>query len=121
MLSNEKHWSNGDRFLSALVLKAIEDFFKWAQDAFDCFWGLLPVLPEYVFHKLVSGIEVLPVAAGASFFAEQVTRSVNTPSVVYFASTFQIGPGVTMVPAARICCDSSSGVSRLSVEVMYGD
>ncbi|MCT7418392.1 hypothetical protein [Pseudomonas aeruginosa] len=38
------------------ALKAIEDFFKWAQDAFDYFWELLPVLPEYVFHKLVSGI-----------------------------------------------------------------
>lgn len=38
------------------ALKAIEDFFKWAQDAFDYFWELLPVLPEYVFHRLVSGI-----------------------------------------------------------------
>lgn len=26
------------------ALKAIEDFFKWAQDAFDYFWELLPVL-----------------------------------------------------------------------------
>ncbi|MCT7417835.1 hypothetical protein [Pseudomonas aeruginosa] len=53
------------------ALKAIEDFFKWAQDAFDYFWELLPVLPEYVFHKLVSGIvkffQWLPVP---DFFAQ---------------------------------------------------
>ncbi|MCT7418412.1 hypothetical protein [Pseudomonas aeruginosa] len=38
------------------ALKAIEDFFKWAQDAFDYFWELLPVLPEYVFFTSLSPV-----------------------------------------------------------------
>ncbi|WHV10207.1 hypothetical protein M2I83_16325 [Pseudomonas aeruginosa] len=61
------------------ALKAIEDFFKWAQDAFDYFWELLPVLPEYVFHRLVSGIvkffQWLPVP---DFFTQAVMRSSDT-------------------------------------------
>ncbi|WP_241507518.1 hypothetical protein [Pseudomonas aeruginosa] len=87
------------------ALKAIEDFFKWAQDAFDYFWELLPVLPEYVFHKLVSGIvKFFQWAAGAGIsLRRQVTRSSQyRPSVVYFANAFQIGPGVTMVLGAYL-------------------
>lgn len=34
------------------ALKAIEDFFKWAQDAFDYFWELLPVLLSMCFTGL---------------------------------------------------------------------
>ncbi|MCT7417846.1 hypothetical protein [Pseudomonas aeruginosa] len=80
------------------ALKAIEDFFKWAQDAFDYFWELLPVLPEYVFHKLVSGIvkffQWLPVPVS---LRRQVTRSSQYRRRWCISPMhFQIGPGVTV-------------------------
>ncbi|MCT7418381.1 hypothetical protein [Pseudomonas aeruginosa] len=62
----------------------------------------------------------LPGLTVPDFFAQAGNAFQSIPpSVVYFANAFQIGPGVTMVWTPG--CDSSSGVSRLSVEVMYGD
>ncbi|WHV73950.1 DUF2523 family protein [Pseudomonas aeruginosa] len=71
---------------------------------FDYFWELLPVLPEYVFHRLVSGIvkffQWLPVP---DFFTQAGNAfQAIPPSVVYFANAFQIGPGVTMVLGAYL-------------------
>ncbi|EQB0423092.1 DUF2523 family protein [Pseudomonas aeruginosa] len=86
------------------ALKAIEDFFKWVQDAFDYFWELLTTFPQFVFHELVSGIvkffQWLPVP---EFFTQAGNAfQAIPPSVVYFANAFQIGPGVTMVLGAYL-------------------
>ncbi|MEW3788581.1 DUF2523 family protein [Pseudomonas aeruginosa] len=86
------------------ALKAIEDFFKWAQDAFDYFWNLLTVFPQWVFQQIVSGVvkffEWLPVP---DFFVTAGNAFQGIPpSVVYFANAFQIGPGVTMVLGAYL-------------------
>ncbi|HEJ5845481.1 DUF2523 domain-containing protein [Pseudomonas aeruginosa] len=86
------------------ALKAIDEFFKWVQDAFDYFGELLPVLPEYVFHRMTSAVvkffEWLPVP---DFFVTAGNAFQGIPpSVVYFANAFQIGPGVTMVLGAYL-------------------
>ncbi|WP_235550680.1 hypothetical protein [Pseudomonas aeruginosa] len=67
------------------ALKAIEDFFKWVQDAFDYFWELLTTFPQFVFYELVSGIvkffQWLPVP---DFFVQAGNAFQSIPpSVVY--------------------------------------
>lgn len=86
------------------IWDAFKSLFKWLGDAFDALIEFLMNLPAWVFSKLAEGIvsffESIPVP---DFFATAANAFGSVPSeVVYFAETFQIGTGVTMVLGAYL-------------------
>lgn len=96
--------------LSTIInyFKAIWDgflsLFDWLSDAYDSFIDFFKNLPEWIFGKVADAIvsfwEAFPVP---DVFATAASAFGNVPpSVVFFAQTFQIGPGVTMVLGAYL-------------------
>lgn len=97
-------------FLQTIInfFTAIWDTFKslfdWLNAAFDAFVDFLMNLPAWAFSKISEGIvsffDSIPVP---DFFATVSQAFDSIPSdVVFFAQTFQIGPGLTMVLGAYL-------------------
>lgn len=86
------------------LLDTLVHFFEWAQDAYDDFWNTFKVFPEWVFSRMAEEIvrffNKLPVP---SFFDTAGDAFAGIPpSVVYFASAFRIGEGISMILLALL-------------------
>lgn len=87
---------------------AIADFFRslfqWLSDAFDNVVDFFKDLPAWIFSKIADAIvgffDAFPVP---DFFTQAASAFGSVPpEVVYFAQTFHIGAGVTMVLGAYL-------------------
>lgn len=79
-------------------------YFTWLSDAYDSIINFFKELPAWLFGKFAEGIvefyNSIPVP---DFFATaQQAFSSIPPEVVFFAESFQIGPGITMVLGAYL-------------------
>lgn len=86
------------------IADSIKSLLNWLNDAFDSIVDFFLNLPAWIFSKIaeaiVSFFEALPVP---DFFTEAASAFSSVPSeVVFFAQTFHIGPGVTMVLGAYL-------------------
>lgn len=86
------------------IADSFKSLFKWLNDAFDAIINFFLDLPAWIFSKIadavVSFFDALPVP---DFFIQAGSAFSSIPDgVVYFAQSFQIGIGVSMVLGAYL-------------------
>lgn len=86
------------------IIDRFNSLFTWLSDAFNKVVDFFKDLPAWIFSKIadaiVSFFDSLPVP---DFFTQAASAFGSVPpEVVYFAETFHVGAGVTMVLGAYL-------------------